>query len=332
MNGRTIKIGLHVIIWIIFLILPLLILPESFERFSTDSCHRSNYLLVSLLLVLLYYFNYYFAIPRYYFNQKYFSFIGVNIAFLIAVFQIIILKSLVFGFCPNPPLTPSFRNMVKIILPRHLLVLIFTLIKALNDRIKAIDIQKTKTDLQLLRAQINPHFLFNVLNTIYGQAIIKSDHTADSIEKLADLMRYSLKDANVPKISLDKEIAYLKNYIVLQKLRLTDKTIVDFQVIGSVRNLEIPPMLLIPFIENAFKYGVSNEVDSTIKIVIEIEDNHIHLLVENPKLPNRMIIEESYQIGIKNAKSRLDLIYNNRYSLNIVDSKTNYKVHLKIST
>jgi len=332
MNGRTIKIGLHIIIWIIFLILPIFIFPEVYERFSTDSCHRYNYGIVSLLLVLLYYFNYYFAIPHYYFNQKYFIFIGVNITFLIGVYLILIFKSLIFGICPNLNIEPSIRYMTRQILPRHILVFIFSLIKALNDRLKAIDIQKTKTDLQLLRAQINPHFLFNILNTIYGQAITKSDHTADSIEKLADLMRYSLKDANVPKVALDKEIAYLENYIALQKLRLRDKTTVDFQIIGRVENLEIPPMLLIPFIENAFKYGVSNEVDSTIKIVIEIEDNHIHLLVENPKLPDRTIIEASYQIGIRNARSRLDLIYNNRYTLYIIDSETIYKVQLKIST
>jgi len=332
MNGRTIKIGLHVIIWIIFLILPLLILPEVFERFSRESCNRSNYLLISLLLVLLYYFNYYFAIPRYYFNQKYFSFIGVNIAFLIGVFQIIILKSLVFGICPNPELTPSFRNMVKLILPRHLLVFIFALIKALNDRLKAIDVQKTKSDLQLLRAQINPHFLFNVLNTIYGQAITKSDHTADSIEKLAGLMRYSLKEANVPKVTLAKEIVYLERYISLQKLRLTDKTQIDFQIKGNVDTVEISPMLLIPFVENAFKYGVSNEVDTTIKIVIEVVEKDIHLLVDNTKLPTKTIIEASNQIGINNVRSRLDLIYGNRHTLTINDSDTHYKVQLKIST
>ena len=130
----------------------------------------------------------------------------------------------------------------------------------------------------------------------------------------------------------NKEIAYLERYISLQKLRLTDKTHIDFQIKGNVDTMEIPPMLLIPFVENAFKYGVSNEVDTTIKIVIEIVKKDIHLLVDNTKLPTKTIIEASNQIGINNVRSRLDLIYGNRHTLTINDSDTHYKVQLKIST
>ena len=130
----------------------------------------------------------------------------------------------------------------------------------------------------------------------------------------------------------NKEIAYLERYISLQKLRLTDKTHIDFQIKGNVDTVEISPMLLIPFVENAFKYGVSNEVDTTIKIVIEIVKKDIHLLVDNTKLPTKTIIEASNQIGINNVRSRLDLIYGNRHTLTINDSDTHYKVQLKIST
>lgn len=133
-------------------------------------------------------------------------------------------------------------------------------------------------------------------------------------------------------MSLDQEIAYLENYISLQQLRLTDKTTVDFQLKGEVSALQISPMLFILFIENAFKYGVSNEVETTIKIIIEVVDQQIHLLVENTKLPSRTILEESNQIGIKNAKNRLDLIYGNQYTLDIIDSVSKYSVQLKIST
>ncbi len=331
MNGRTIKIGLHVVIWILFLILPILIFPNVLERWNAESCHRFYYSLVGLLLVLFYYFNYYFALPRYYFKQKYFIFISVHIVFIFGVFGLIIFTSFFLGPCIPSGIEPSLSRFVGMILPRHILVFIFSLLMALNDRLKAIDVQKTNTELQLLRAQINPHFLFNVLNTIYGQAIIKSDHTADSIEKLADLMRYSLKEADVPKVSLEKEIGYIESYIALQSLRLTEKTKVKFQIKGVVNNLQIPPMLLMPFIENAFKYGVSNELTTTINIVVEVEGKQLILLVENTKLNDRENIETSNQIGINNVKKRLDLIYGSRYSLAINDGATNYSVLLKIS-
>lgn len=331
MNERTIKIGLHVVSWVLFLILPILILPNLLERFYTESCLRFYYVLISFLLVLFYYFNYYFALPRYYFKQKYFVFTSIHIVFILGVFGLISFLSLFIVPCINPEIKQSFGRMVAMILPRHILVFVFSLFMAFNERLKAIDVQKTKTELQLLRAQINPHFLFNVLNTIYGQAIIKSDHTADSIEKLADLMRYSLKEANVPTVTLEKEIGYLENYIALQSLRLTNKTKVKFQIKGAINNLQIPPMLLIPFIENAFKYGVSNEFATTINIVIEVVGKQLNLLVESTKLRNRAKIEASNQIGIKNVKKRLDLIYGNRYSLNIDDGVTNYSVQLKIS-
>ncbi len=332
MNKRTINIGLHITIWILFLLLPFLFLPNSLERFNTKSCHRFYFITFSVLLVIHYYFNYYFATPRYYFKQKYVVFIGLHIAFIIGVFLLVISASLFIGSCLNPDVDPSLKNAVKAILPRHILIFIVSLLMALNERLKAIDIQKTKTELQLLRAQVNPHFLFNVLNTIYGQAIIKSDHTADSIAKLSDLMRYSLKEANVPMVALEKEIDYLKSYISLQKLRLTDKTKVDFRIKGNRNTLQVSPMLFIPFVENAFKYGVSNEVETTIKIIIEVMDKQIIFLVENTKLSNRDIVEASNQFGIKNVKSRLDLIYGSRYTLTIKDTVTNYFVQLKIFT
>jgi len=332
MNGRTINIGVHIIAWLLFILLPIWISPKISDLFAYNICHFFYYLVFSAMLVLLFYFNYYFAVPNYYFKQKYFSFTRIHITFLVGVFLVTILIDALIGPCVNPTQEASVRTLIRNVLPRHILVFFVSLLMRFNERLKAIDIQKTKTELQLLRAQVNPHFLFNVLNTIYGQAIIKSDHTADSIAKLSDLMRYSLKEANVPMVTLDKEIEYLESYISLQKLRLTDKTKVDFQIKGNMNTLQVPPMLFIPFIENAFKYGVSNEVETIIKISIEVLERQIDFLVENTKLPERVIIEESNQIGIKNVKSRLDLIYGSRYNLNIKDTDTNYCVQLKIFT
>ncbi len=329
-----VNIGLHVVLWILFLTLPILALPTLQERILTRNCSILNYLAISSTLIFYFYFNYNWAIPKYYFKQKYWAFISTQIIVTIAVYLFMI----VFSKLVTAPCLPAVylrENPMKVlhfaILPRHILVFFSSFLICMNERIKSIDTEKTKANLQLLRTQINPHFLFNVLNTIYGQAIIKSEHTADSIAKLSDLMRYSLVEANGSKVNLDKEMAYLENYITLQKLRLTEKTKVDFQIKGDTKNLMIPPMLFIPFIENAFKYGVSNEVFTTIKILVEIVDRKIALLVENSKVPNKSKVAVSHQIGIKNVKNRLDLIYDNQYTLNIKETATHYNVQLLIS-
>ena len=231
MKERTINIGVHIFGWLLFIYLPLLVLPNAWNLITSNICRFSYYLFFSGLLVLLFYFNYYFAVPRFYFYRKYGTFLGLHILFLISVFIVVIFVHKLIGPCANPVQEPSFQNLIKNILPRHIVVFLVSILMRVNARLKTIDAQKTKTELQLLRAQINPHFLFNVLNTIYGQAITQSVHTADSIAQLSDLMRYALKEANVPMVRLDKEITYLESYVAFQKLRLTQQTKIYFQIV-----------------------------------------------------------------------------------------------------
>ncbi len=329
MNEKAINIGWHLIGWLIFLVLPVVTLPSLIERHATNNCFLINYIVLSVPLIGLFYFNYYFAIPRFYFKQKKVAFIVVITGFILGALLVFIIYFRLFSMNCNPN-EGTIRDLLRASLPRLIIIFIISFAMRLNARIKSIEMEKSKAELALLRAQINPHFLFNVLNNIYGQAIIKSDHTANSIAKLSDLMRYSLNEANVSTVSLEKEIAYLKNYLSLQKLRLTDKTAVEFTVTGNPNNWEISPMLFIPFIENAFKYGVSNETKTSIKISLQIEEEKLVFKVLNDVLPDKVRIATSNQIGINNVKNRLDLIYGNRYHLTIKDANKQYKVHLKI--
>ena len=328
MNERVINIGIHLIGWLVFLILPVVTLPTLIENIATNNCFIFNYTVLSGLTVGLYYFNYYFAIPRYYFKQKKIVYIAMLIGFIIGALILFVAYLKVFSMKCNP--NGTLQDLLKGSLPRFIMVLIASFILRLHARIKSIETEKSKAELALLRAQINPHFLFNVLNTIYGQAIVKSEHTANSIAKLSDLMRYSLNEANVPSVPLEKEIAYLHAYLSLQKLRLTDKTVVEFKVIGNPNTWQIPPMLFMPFIENAFKYGLSNEAETSIAIRLEIGEKELDFSVENEILPDKIHQAESTQIGIQNVKNRLVLIYGNRYDLNIKDGAKEYEVHLKI--
>ncbi len=329
MNEKAVNIGWHLIGWLIFLVLPVVTLPTLIERYETNNCFLINYTVLSVPIIGFFYFNYHFVIPRFYFKQKQVAFIAVIIGFTLGTLLLSIIYFRLFSMNCNAN-EGTIRDLLRATLPRLIIIFIISFAMRLNVRIKSIEMEKSKAELALLRTQINPHFLFNVLNNIYGQAIIKSAHTADSIAKLSDLMRYSLNEANVSTVSLEKEIAYLNNYLLLQKLRLTDKTVVEFKIIGPPTTWQISPMLFIPFIENAFKYGISNEVETNIKISLEIEKEALDFRVENDMLPDKVRIAESNQIGIKNVKNRLALIYGNRYHLTIKDADKQYKVHLKI--
>jgi LytS/YehU family sensor histidine kinase len=136
-----------------------------------------------------------------------------------------------------------------------------------------LEIEKTKAELNALKTQINPHFFFNALNIIYAQAIIKSDKTPESITQIASMMRYALTEHSENKVALSKELEYIKSYIALQQQRITSKTKVYFNLEGNPSSLTIPPFLFINLIENAFKYGVSNETESKIKIHFNLKEN-----------------------------------------------------------
>jgi len=194
---------------------------------------------------------------------------------------------------------------------------------------KQIETEKLNAELISLKAQINPHFLFNTLNGIYGLALTNSNKTADSISKLASMMRYVLTETTAEKVPLVNEIKYISDYVAFQKLRLTKKTKVNFTIEGAFLDQKISPILFISFVENAFKYGISNEVESTIKIHIIIENSAISLTVKNDRLNNNNE-EESCGIGLKNTKRRLDLIYENKYSLEITNTDKEHQIILKI--
>lgn len=329
MNKKAINIGSHLIGWLFFLILPLVTLPNLIERYATNNCFLTNYLVLSVPTIGLFYFNYYIAVPRYYFKQKKFAYVMMIILFIVASLVFFIIYFVGFSMACNPG-EGSFQELLRVTLPRFIIVFIISFAFRLNAQLKSMEIEKSKAELALLKTQVNPHFLFNVLNNIYGQAVTKSENTADSIAKLSGLMRYSLTETNEAKVALDKELAYLNSYLSLQKLRLTEKTTVEFDVEGNPTLWQVAPMLFMPFIENAFKYGVSNEIQTSIKIYLKITQKEVAFRVENEILPDKVKASNSNQIGIKNVKNRLAITYGNRHELNIKEVNNNYLVNLKI--
>jgi two-component system LytT family sensor kinase len=200
-----------------------------------------------------------------------------------------------------------------------------------EQRNKEIANEKLKAELSFLKAQINPHFLFNTLNNIYALASAQSEQTAPAIMKLSSIMRYVLTEARNDLVPLEKEILFTSHYIELQKMRLTDKTIVDFSIRGEPLGHQIAPLLLLPFVENAFKYGISTRERSPINILLEIQKDSLNFKICNQKHLNTLLrASDNTGIGISNTKRRLDLFYEDRYSLEIDDKANEFSVHLKI--
>ncbi|MVM31773.1 sensor histidine kinase [Spirosoma sp. HMF4905] len=198
------------------------------------------------------------------------------------------------------------------------------------NRLRQVENDQLKAELQQLKAQIHPHFLFNTLNSIYSLAIRNDERTADTIVKLSEFMRYIIRDAHRDKVPLSTEVNYIANYIDLQKARLRDAVQIDYQLEGDQNRLQIAPLLLFSFIENAFKYGVSPEEDSLIIIHLSIQDERLRLYVANNKVDVNQL-EKSTTVGLKNARERLRLLYPNAHELVIEDTPMHYRVTLTLT-
>jgi two-component system LytT family sensor kinase len=210
------------------------------------------------------------------------------------------------------------------------IVLKFTIDWFLNERIQRdLENQRLSAELSFLKSQINPHFLFNSLNSIYSLAYQRSETTPEAILKLSEIMRYMLYECNDNKVSLIKELQYLQNYIDLQKIRFGKKSYIDFKVTGQIADQQIVPLLLIAFIENAFKHGVANDPLSPIRLLIDVDEKQLHFYAQNKKHNNNR--DSMGGIGLNNVKRRLDLLYAGKYSLSIKDDTDTYTCELSLA-
>jgi LytS/YehU family sensor histidine kinase len=185
-------------------------------------------------------------------------------------------------------------------------------------------------EIALLRSQVNPHFLFNTLNNIYSLVYNKSDEAPEAVMKLSSIMRYMLYDSNTDFVPVNKEVEYLNSFIELQQMRIPQKGFVEIKVFGSMENRTIAPMLLIPFVENAFKHGEKNHEPGII-IHLNLEPDKLIFTVENyVKQNNQLPVEESGGFGLLNIQRRLGLLYPDKHELKINTIGEMHKIELKI--
>ena len=337
-------IYIHIIACFAFLALPIIFSPDiTNSEFIKEPPFQRDFF-GYIILILFFYFHFYFLIPRLFFKKKYLIYI---VAVILSFGAITILPKLIinflFDFFPNFETLPdrfakySFhsRHEIQRIISHYffqfLIVIAISFLVKIYDRWKQTEEEKLITELSYLKSQMNPHFLFNTLNSIYSLAIQEnSNKTANAVVKLSGLMRYVISETETEFISLEKEINYISDYIELQKVRLGDTINIIYNVAGNALGKNIAPFLLIHFIENAFKYGVNPEKKSSIKINITVEKNELILIVENSKVNSNFDAAMKSGLGIDNTKKRLQLVYPSNHQLVITDNETEFNVLLKL--
>ncbi len=371
MLHRYSNIFYHTIGILLFLSIPILFSPDfsSDLKFLSIGGFQEDFVFHCLLLIA-FYINYIFIVPKYYFGKKYFLFF--ILLFILFLFSFFIPKLIIghnhehkIGFEKHNKEhldgsmddRPKFDDIERPMDFEHhesedhdmrefgrkrnfgifqelkrvfqfILIILVGIVLQVNRRLKKVESDKISTELAYLKSQINPHFLFNTLNSIYSLAIIGSNNTANAVVKLSNMMRYVLNDASKDWVSLDEEINYISNYIELQKIRFEDAVTIEYSVDGDTDGKIVAPLLLIPFIENAFKYGVNAEQNSSIKINIDVKKTMMHVNIWNKKVEYTESSHDSHGIGIENTKSRLRLLYPNNHILSIQDSYDTYNVSL----
>ncbi|HEY9007913.1 sensor histidine kinase [Ohtaekwangia sp.] len=332
-KGRN--IGIHITGWALFLLLPLLFSPG--PVFSPQGiAHFMQRELIACIVLIGYFYLNSVLVTELYFKRRYVLYFSlILVCFLIAT----LVPFLAIPGHPQAPVDPDFprpKGEESSILMefghnffRFAVVTFVSLTLKISNRWKQAEQAKLNAELSYLKAQINPHFLFNTLNSIYSLAIQKSDHTPSAVVKLSLMMRYVVSESSRDFVPLEKELSYIRNYIELQQLRFGDDMQLLFLMDGPTQAKRIAPLILIPFVENAFKHGINAEEISRIKVSIEIDEHELRLEVYNKKVAARKD-EERSGLGIENTRNRLLLLYPDRHILSITDTKEDFTVLLTI--
>ncbi len=335
---------LHTFGWVALYFLPYLLThvgkghTHALFSESGDILHLISF----LLLILFSYINYLWLIPHLYSKKRY---IIYALILVISILIVIWFPNIIIPSDGVPPQMPPKTWQPPLLPPKNvgpppflfganyniILFIISTFVSiTITERLRLsqLEQQKLNAELSFLKTQINPHFLFNTLNSIYSLSIEKSDETPNAIIQLSELMRYILSDVKSDYVKLEKELSYINSYISLQKRRLGDTVKINYEVDVDANNKEIAPLILMSFIENAFKHGVNPDKDSEIFISIVMKGK-LHLHVKNNKVTSRHH-DDLTGIGLENTKERLQHFYAKKHDLIIEDHEKTFSVHLSI--
>jgi sensor histidine kinase YesM len=336
-NQSINRIFLHILFWLV----SYFIFSQIFK--ISDEVTRIDYIFSGLFHVSLLfgvYINIVLLMPKLFSKKKYLIYF---IALVATIFLSIILNLITFDWLADIVFPDyyfvSHFDFLEIGMFIVIYILITTLLKLsqswfelqeVNKRITRIEKENIKSELNALKAQINPHFLFNSLNVIYSQAIKKSNKTPNAIIQLSDILRYVIYDSTKDKVSIKTEIKLIEDYIELQKFRIDTTSSIKFEHKLQDENCKISPMLLLPLVENSFKHGIKGELDHTfVNIKLETNINNILFEIENNKGIGETVENDGNSgIGIANIRQRLNLLYTNKHKFEIEETTTIFKVKM----
>ncbi len=289
----------------------------------------------------------YYLIPKYLLLKKYYSFLLYSLyTFVLTAFAVVlsVFYALIFILDLKIVELPIARSFPFILIAVYLVIFLasgITLLrhyygsKTNNDKLlnKVLETQlKLKEqELKYLKMQIHPHFLFNTLNTLYGFALSKAEETPDMILKLSNLLDYLLYQVDKPMVSLASEIDHIQDYIDLERTRFSDSLDIEMKTQGITPDMEVAPMLFIPFVENSFKHGKSKEGKLQIRIDISVELGSIYFNISN-SIREHLEVEKGEGIGLKNIEKRLSMIYPEKHDLKVEEKESMFHVQLRIDT
>ncbi|CAM1364676.1 Histidine kinase [Tenacibaculum xiamenense] len=335
----------HIIFWTVYFLFNTYRWGRYFDDFSYS--FKTNLIGFPIHMALCY-LTIYVIMPKFVYKRKYLMSI---ILIIIAIFTMVILKfnltyylvsQNVWPEGPEPISSLNTDYIIDMMIGELYVVTFVTAIKSTIDWIKehkkSTDLEKSQleTELLFLRSQVSPHFFFNTLNNIYSLSLEGSKKTPKIILKLSELMRYLLYETKEKRQELRNEIICIQNYLDLERIRYGDFLTINMNITGDIEDKTITPMLLLSFIENAFKHGANKSIEKVkIDIDFKIQDDFLYFRISNP-IPNKnineaIIPEKKGGIGLKNVKKRLELGYKESdYTLTIDDSNQQFTVELKI--
>lgn len=348
MRQKIILAGTHILLWVGMYILlspiPLKMVSISYEPLNDQLL--SLFLLYGFIFNILLIYTYaHLALPTYLRQRKASYLFSINVIYLLlfslleTVFDYFFFD-FAYSYYEYAGMPESFQRLSATNLIFNLFMLLaaniygfaYAWFQGQSER-RALEKEKLKAELSALKHQIHPHFLFNILNGLYGLAYKNDDEpTAEGIAKLSQMMRYMLYESNDEKVALEKEIQYIEHYIDLQRLRTNSKTRIKWSVSGDPRGKQVVPLIFIPFIENAFKFGVSTVHEGEIVIHLQITDQKLIFWVQNtiPPPSGMQTGTRAGGLGLRNVKKRLKLVYGHAFKLNINEGKEVYKVKLRL--
>ncbi len=326
--------NLHIIFWLL-LYLFLVIIDYNEEFVYTLVKELINVIFFAAIV----YINLLYIIPNYLSNKSIFTYIIV-LAVTAAILTPLKTLALYLISSGDTQLQNSIlSNMAYLFLSSLFIGSSSTIYHIVRDWLtqqqekKELQNKTLQSELRFLKSQINPHFLFNTLNSLYALTLKKSDQAPEIVLKLSEMMRYMLYECNEKEVPLVKELNYIKNYLELEKIRHGSKCKIDFDVNGNSDNKYIAPLMFIPFIENSFKHGLNTSLDKAyVDIKIDIINDELKMEIENSKVHDvpTQYNKRSGGIGLVNIKRRLELLYPGKYLLDIDDDPNKYLVNLSI--